>query len=218
MTAEIKRLARQQIASDGATNLSLRAVSREIGTSCSALYRYFPSRDHLLTALIIDTYDELGAAIELAVATVDRSDLRARWSAVAHGLRNWALAHPADYGLIFGTPVPGYEAPPDTIGPATRYTDVLVQFLADLHASGARTPITIVPSGDLTAQYDALRARLGHDIPDDLLLAGLTAWMNLFGAIGFEVFGQLHNVLNEPGTHFAALVDLLAVNVLGIPD
>ena len=130
MTDEIKRQARLQVDAAGASSLSLRAISRDMGTACSALYRYFPSRDHLLTVLIIENYDALGEAVEAADASVPKDDLAGRWRATAHALRSWAVENPADYGLNFGTPVPGYEAPEDTIGPGTRYTNTLLSLLA----------------------------------------------------------------------------------------
>ena len=57
---------RRRLASDGATGLSLRAVARDVGMVSSAVYRYVPNRDALLTALIIESYDALGAAAEEA--------------------------------------------------------------------------------------------------------------------------------------------------------
>src|SRR5215218_3368694 len=119
MTEEIKAAARRHLAIDGA-NLSLRAVARELGMVSSAIYRYFPSRDDLLTALIIDAYDALGAAAEQSEAAVDRADLLGRWLATCRAVRSWALANPHEYALIYGSPVPGYRAPEDTIPPATR--------------------------------------------------------------------------------------------------
>jgi AcrR family transcriptional regulator len=181
----------------------------------SAIYRYFPSRDHLLTALIIESYDEVGEAVERAEAPVPRDDLRGRWRAACHALRQWALAHPADYGLIFGTPVPGYAAPPDTIGPANRYTAVLVTLLVDLQATG-HVPAAAAHVGPaLGHEYQVLRSRLGSDVGDELLLVGLSAWTNVFGAISFEVFGHLHNVIDDPGSHFAAMVELLGDRLIG---
>ena len=117
MVDEIKSVARRHLAVDGA-NLSLRAVARDMGMVSSALYRYFASRDELLTALIIDAYNSMGEAAEHADAGVtDRSDLVGRWLAVARALRAWALARPHEYALIYGSPVPGYAAPADTVGP-----------------------------------------------------------------------------------------------------
>ncbi|MDQ2876974.1 MAG: TetR/AcrR family transcriptional regulator, partial [Actinomycetota bacterium] len=77
ITGEIKDEARRQLATTGA-QLSLRAVARELGMVSSALYRYFPSRHDLLTALIIDAYDALGEAAEQADAALHRGDLRGR--------------------------------------------------------------------------------------------------------------------------------------------
>src|SRR6266511_833145 len=136
MTDEIKAVARRRLAAEGA-NLSLRAVAREVGMVSSALYRYFPSRDDLLTALIIDAYNSMGEAGEAADAAVaDRADLLGRWLAVTRGLRAWALERPHEYALLYGSPVPGYAAPQDTIGPASRPVVVLGAILSDAQAAG----------------------------------------------------------------------------------
>ncbi len=118
--AEIKAVARAHLATDGA-NLSLRAVARDMGMVSSAIYRYYASRDDLLTALIVDAYNALGETVEAAEAMVaDRSQLRARWRAATRAVRTWALANPAEYALLYGSPVPGYAAPADTIAAAAR--------------------------------------------------------------------------------------------------
>ena len=126
LTQEIKQEARRQLAAHGAQGLSLRAVARELGMVSSALYRYFPSRDELLTALIIDAYDALGEAAEAASAGRPAADIRGRLAATCHAVRDWALAHPHEYALIYGSPVPGYQAPQATIAPATRVAGAMV--------------------------------------------------------------------------------------------
>src|SRR5919198_1813080 len=131
LTREIKDVARKHLARDGAAALSLRAVARELGMASSAISRYFPSRDELLTALIIDAYEAVGTAAEAADAACARDDFDGRWLAVCHAVRDWALEHPHEYALIYGSPVPGYRAPQETIGPATRLTKVLGQILHD---------------------------------------------------------------------------------------
>src|SRR5256714_2079201 len=128
---------RPHLAADGA-NLWLRAVARDMGMVSSALYRYFASRDELLTALILDAYNAMGEAAERADAGVtERTDLAGRWFAVARALRAWALERPHEYALIYGSPVPGYAAPTDTVGPAPRPGLVLGGIMAD-----ARHPTT----------------------------------------------------------------------------
>ncbi|GHJ50266.1 TetR family transcriptional regulator [Catellatospora sp. TT07R-123] len=198
LTSEIKTIARRQLATDGA-DLSLRAVARELGMVSSAVYRYFPSRDDLLTALIIDCYNELGEAAEQAVATAGPdSSLMERWLAVGHAVRDWALAHPADYALIYGSPVPGYHAPRDTVGPASRVTIQMLGLLVQGVATGtipADPGTPQVPPG-LAAELD----RFAEQVPGvsrRLLARALTAWSQMFGAVNFELFGRLNNLIDD---------------------
>ncbi len=106
----------------------------------SAIYRYFASRDELLTALIIDGYNAIGQAVEDADAKCRRDDYPGRWRAACRAARAWALAHPHEYALIYGSPVPGYQAPPDTIGPAARSAAVFGRLISDAHAAGELAP------------------------------------------------------------------------------
>ena len=109
----------------GAAALSVRAIARELGLASSALYRYYPSRDALLTRLIIEAYNELGETVEPTRPSTPRDDLAGRYAGDCHAVRDWACAHPHEYALIYGSPVPGYAAPDDTIDPAVRVARVL---------------------------------------------------------------------------------------------
>ena len=215
-TLEIKRLAREQIADKGAANLSLREIAREMGMASSALYRYFESRDQLLTELIIESYDEIGDIVERADAGRAHDDLAGRWRAISESLRKWALTNPSDYGLIFGTPVPGYEAPVDTIAPALRYTTVLLHLLADAQAAHCTPIITVPTTKGVSREYKRVRSNLGITLTDEMLLAGLAAWAALFGAISFELFGHVATVFSEPAAHFTALTEMLGTQMLGL--
>jgi AcrR family transcriptional regulator len=203
MVEEIKTVARRHLASEGA-NLSLRAVARDLGMVSSAVYRYFASRDDLLTALIIDGYNSLGEAVEEAEAAAPRKDLTARFLATGRGVRDWALRHPAEYTLLYGSPVPGYAAPQDTVGPATRVQAVLVAILRDGVAAGTLQPH---PNERLPRSLRADLKRVLADprfagVPEPVLARGLTAWLHLFGVLSFELFGQLNNVIEEHDTFF----------------
>ena len=145
LTREITDVARRHLATHGAHGLSLRAVAREMGMVSSAIYRYFPSRDDLLTALIIDGYNAIGEAVERADAARPRDDHTGRWLAVCHASRDWALAHPHEYALLYGSPVPGYQAPRDTVGPAARATTVYGRIIADAHEAGVLDPPPVGP-------------------------------------------------------------------------
>jgi AcrR family transcriptional regulator len=215
MIAEIKTIARRHLETDGA-NLSLRAVARDMGMVSSALYRYFASRDDLLTALILDAYNALGEAAEAADAAVtDRSQLRARWLATTCGIRGWALRTPAEYALLFGTPVPGYAAPADTITAATRTPVVLIRILADGFASGALTGESALRIGArlgdaVRADLSRARGDIAPELPDELMLAGITGWVQLFGMVSFELSGQFNNVIEARAEFFGLQMEVMA--------
>jgi AcrR family transcriptional regulator len=192
MIDEIKQVARRHLATDGA-NLSLRAVARDMGMVSSAVYRYFPSRDDLLTALIIDAYNSLGDAVAAADDPAD-ADLRARFLGICRAVRAWALAAPAEYALIFGSPVPGYAAPADTVVAAARTPATLVGVLVAGLATGEIRADGDLPDtvrGDLTRAVQAAFPGL----PPVVLARGMTAWIHLFGLVSFELFGQFNNVI-----------------------
>ncbi len=213
LTAEIKAVARRHLAEHGSAALSLRAVAREVGMVSSAVYRYFPSRDDLLTALIIDAYDAVGAAAEVADAGRRRRDLHGRWLAVCRAVREWARANPQEYALIYGSPVPGYRAPQDTIGPASRVSFVLLGIMVDGSASAAMGPAvggapahtggaSLQVSAALRADLAGLRELGAPGVSDTVLLRGLQVWTQLFGAISFELFGHLHGIVHDYDAFF----------------
>jgi AcrR family transcriptional regulator len=203
LTREIVDAARRHLAIDGAAALSLRAVARELGMASSAVYRYFASRDELLTALIVDAYDAIGAAAEEAEVAVPRTDLRDRWRAACRAAREWALAHPHEYALVYGSPVPGYAAPQTTVGPAARVGVVLCQVIADGVAAGK-----VDPGSGADALVPDLAERLG--LPPGVAARAVLAWSSLFGAISFELFGHTHNVVADHAAYFDATVERLA--------
>ena len=125
VTAEILTVARRHLAEQGAAALSLRAVARDVGMVSSAIYRYFASRDELLTALIVEAYDAVGDVAERADAECQRDEYLDRWLEVAKAIRSWARANVQQYALVYGTPVPGYQAPQDTVDPAARVVEVV---------------------------------------------------------------------------------------------
>ncbi|GDY33074.1 TetR/AcrR family transcriptional regulator [Gandjariella thermophila] len=218
LSREIRDEARRQLAVTGADGLSLRAVARELGMVSSALYRYYPSRDDLLTALIIDAYDALGAAAESAAAAVDSADFRGRWRAITTAVREWARAHRYEYALIYGSPVPGYRAPEDTVAPASRVALALVAVLRDAWQAGAVRPAPPERplSEPLSAQVQTLAAAIAPELPGPVLARALIAWTQLFGMVSFELFGQLVGDVDPSDEFFAHAVDHMA-DFVGLP-
>ncbi|WP_028280354.1 TetR-like C-terminal domain-containing protein [Arthrobacter sp. H5] len=189
---EITRLGREHLAVHGAAGLSLRAVARDLGLVSSAVYRYVKSRDDLLTLLVVDAYTELGDQVDAAVAVVDRADHGGRFRALARAVREWALREPAGYALLFGSPVPGYDAPADqTTGPGTRVVTALVRIFDDAHRAGVLSPpgAAGLPA-DLSADVHRIREEMGLAMPEEVIATGVLVWAALFGVVNFEAFGQ----------------------------
>lgn len=224
--ADIVELGRKHLAEHGAAALSLRAVARDLGVVSSAVYRYVGSRDELLTLLLVDAYNDLGDAVDAAVESVPADDFKERFAELARAVRAWALREPARYGLLFGSPVPGYRAPAErTTAPGTRVVTSLVQILdgahragthrADAHRPGASAaePAAASMPPALAADLGAIRRELNVGVPDVLLARGTLVWTSLFGAVSFEVFGQYGaGTFSAPDElfehHIAVLADL----------
>jgi AcrR family transcriptional regulator len=208
LTAEIAGAARRQLAEVGAAALSLRAVAREVGMVSSAVYRYFPCRDDLLTRLIIDGYDALGQAAENADAP-DAAPPE-RWLAVCRAVRDWARSHPHEYALLYGSPVPGYVAPRETVPPAARVGVVLGRILGDAARSGALgEPSGAVPAGLVSPEAAAVLGGEHPSLDDGVRVRALLAWSSLYGAISFELFGHfVGSVEDADGFFDRAMLDL----------
>ncbi|RKT68986.1 TetR family transcriptional regulator [Saccharothrix variisporea] len=210
---DIKRIAREQLASEGSAALSLRAIARELGIVSSAVYRYVPSRDDLLTMLIVDAYNSLGEAVEEAEARCPREDLVGRWRAIGTAVREWAVARPAEYALLYGSPVPGYHAPVEQTGdPGTRVMMLVVTLLVDIQRG---VPVAGV-DGVLGRDLAVVREAVGVEVGEEVLARGYLAWTSMFGLVSFEVFGQYKGSFSDFAAHFAYQLDRIAAGVLGL--
>lgn len=210
MLRQIKKLALHQLREVGASDLSLRQIARDMDMVSSALYRYFPGRDELLTALIIDAYDAVGEQAEKTFAASAGRPPRERWLSVCHSVRGWARAHSDQYALIYGSPLPGYRAPQDTIPPAARVALVFLQILRVALAQQPRLAAARQLPPVLAADLARLRATAFPDVPESLLIGVLVAWTQLLGSISLELFGHLHNVVEEFDALFAYEMELMA--------
>lgn len=219
--ADIISLGRQHLATHGAAALSLRAVARDLGVVSSAVYRYVESRDELLTLLLIDAFDELGDEVDAAVAAVSEGDHRARFLALGRAVRTWALREPASYALLFGSPVPGFQAPAErTAGPGTRVIVTLVGILDRASRAGRLAdpgrPSPGIPAA-LTADLGAIRSEFNLGMSEELVARGVLVWSALFGAVSFEIFNQYGpDTFSAPGELFEHHLMVLA-GVAGLP-
>ncbi|WP_411145622.1 TetR/AcrR family transcriptional regulator [Streptomyces sp. x-80] len=200
--AEVKERAWEQIAEAGASALSLNAIARQMGLSGPALYRYFASRDELITELIRDAYRSLADTFRDT-----GSPEGAHPAALARALRRWALDDPQRYFLVYGTPVPGYHAPQDITGIASEIMSTLLDAWMTAGPGGA-------PAGAAGA-LDAYLAdhrpwAAGHPAaPPAVLRRALSFWSRLHGLLSLELAGHFTGMELDPELLFAAEVDAL---------
>ncbi|MEV5177359.1 TetR/AcrR family transcriptional regulator [Streptomyces flaveolus] len=192
LRAEIKERAWEQIAAAGATGLSLNAIAKQMGMSGPALYRYFASRDDLITELIRDAYHSLADIIRTAAAS--GADL----AALGRALRAWALDDPQRYFLIYGTPVPGYHAPDDITAIAS---EIMQALLNTAQPTGGSAPG--VDDGHSDARLEAHLAQhrqwaAGHPAQPAALRRALLFWTRLHGILSLELAGHFTGMGLDP--------------------
>ena len=195
---EIKQAALRQLAESGPAGVSVNAIGKELGVSGPALYRYFASRDELLTELVIDAYDDLGDALRAAIEqTPDRSHRR-RFETVARAYRTWALAQPHRYRLLFGPPLPGFDAHADRINTAANASmELLVDALP--HPANRRRPTAAL--ADQLSRWADMRGLQVH--PSNGLRAVLV-WAHVHGFVSLEVDGNYASMGLDPDLLFEA--------------
>lgn len=229
MTADILASGRAQLAVVGPAALSLRAVARDIGVVSSAVYRYVASRDELITALLVQCYNELGAAAEEADAAAradneaDGSVPRRRWRTACRAVRRWGIDHPHEYALLYGSPVPGYRAPEATIAAASRVTAVLIAAMVSGWERGpAGSEDDQAPGAGLTADVRRFLIEAAAGVPvaldADRIERAVVAWSSVFGLISFELFGHFVGSVTDPEVFFDAAVERLADDLGLAPD
>lgn len=198
--SEIKAVARAHMARSGAAALSLRQVAAEMGLSSAAIYYYYPNRDALITALIVDAYRALGAALRAVDLEHNQAGLRVRLRAVLLAYRTWAIAHPAEFALIFGAPIPGYHAPADVTAPEARAAlQVVTELFASACAQGPlRTDLATNPiPGAVAAHAAAWMRAAGQQVALPALVATLRAWALGHGLVALELNGQLAPIIGD---------------------
>jgi AcrR family transcriptional regulator len=187
---QIVELGRRQLATVGAAGLSVRAIARDLGMVSSAVYRYVASRDALLTLLLIDAYSDLADTVGQARAGIDNG-WRADVTTIAHALRQWALDQPADWALLYGSPVPGYRAPAElTTGPGTRVVGMLFDAVATGVATGDIALTEHHVAQPMSTDLVRVRDEFGFPGDDALVIRCTAVWALLIGAVSLEVFGQ----------------------------
>ena len=188
----IKETAWRQIAEYGAPALSLRAIARELKITAPAIYNYFPDRDALVTALIIDAYKSFGDSQLEARDAIPASKVVARMKAIGIAYRTWAHAYPQRYQLIFGTPIPGYEGPLLEILPsAARSLSALVSVVEQLRVTG-KLNVRAFPQvkREYQASFETWK-KYGGDVDMLSMSVAMVIWSRVHGIVSLEIANNL---------------------------
>ncbi|MCC3768065.1 TetR/AcrR family transcriptional regulator [Streptomyces sp. UNOC14_S4] len=213
----LRTTARRLLAETGAGGLTLDAVARAGGLSPAEVTAVFAHRDDLLTALLVDAYDESASAMEQAdrEAVENGATAGARFLAVTRALRAWSVANPAVFTLVYGSPVPGYHAPMDTVAPASRTPAVLAGIVRAALEAGELTPPRRAFAGPPLVRPEAVE--LFGGLPDapyaDVIERGIVLWSNLVGLLVFEVFSRTHDSVADQVAFFDYAVAVAAESV-----
>ncbi len=211
----IKDIAWKQIAESGAATLSLRAVARELNIAAPSIYNYYPSRDDLVTALIVDAYNSLAEALSESVENLPAEQFPERLFALGWAYRQWAVTYSQRYLLIFGTPIPNYHAPDEITMPAAERAMVpLVAVIQAIFAAGRLRVERFAPlTPELATMLGQWQQATGGIHPEILYLAQVF-WSRVHGLVMLEITGQIPSFFDDPAELFRRELNTILIQYL----
>ncbi len=217
-TEEIKQVARKILVDEGPKAVTLRAIAREMGMTAPALYRYFGSHQELIRHVIGDIFLEIAADIQTAINTAAPGGIAAKFGAAAREFRRWSLSHQREFGLLFGTPVPGVDFKHTDIADecGRKFTDTFLALYLELWTRKpfpVSAPEEIEPK--LRSQLERYRDKMGAALPVGAILSFVYCWTRLYGMVSLEVFGHLSWILDDGEPMFELMLKEI-MPVLGL--
>ena len=216
LQAAIQETAWKQIAEKGAAALSLRAIARDLNITAPAIYNYFPRRDDLVTALIVDAFTSLGKSQIDSIRDLPEDDLAARLTTLGLAYREWAITYPQRYQLIFGTPIPGYEAPTDVTTPAAAGS--LVPLIETIQAIFTAGRLRVERSAEMTPELQSMLqawSQFTGGTNVEVLYSALVIWSRVHGLVSMEIGNQMPSFITDPGEIFRREIKTIEDQLIG---
>jgi len=212
----IKQTAWKEITEKGASSLSLRAIARVLKITAPAIYNYFPRRDDLVTALIVDAFSSLGDSQKKILASIPASKLEDRLTALGLAYRVWATKYPQRYHLIFGTPIPGYEAPADVTVPAASWALVplieTIQGLYDMGKLKTENLAKLTPAlNSMLVAWSRFVSQPEAQVHSEVLYISFVVWSRVHGLVALEIGHQNPSFITDPGEVFRREIENIKI-------
>jgi AcrR family transcriptional regulator len=215
LSVTIRETSWKLIAENGAAALSLRAIARELGITAPAIYNYFADRDALVTALIAEAFTSLGDSQSAILKRLPPDAHATRLATLGIAYREWAVAYPQRYQLIFGTPIPGYDADENVTLPAATWAlSALIETLQAAFLAGRlRVDRSAPMQSGLTSMFSAWSEFAGG--PDvEVLYAALIIWSRVHGLVMMEIAGQMPSFISDPGVLYRREIENIKIQYL----
>lgn len=213
MLAQIKATARRQMAEHGTAGLSLRGIARELGITAPAIYNYFPRLEDLITALIVDAFNDLADVMEAADAAVTSDRPYDHIMALCLAYREWAMSQPTIFQLLYGNPIPGYQAPEEITLPLARRPFLgIFRWFIRAHQSGE----LVIPAEygpvppTMSAGIAAWRQASGLEMPDELLALLMSGWARIHGMVLLDLFHHIQPLVGDAEAFYRYEMDAFA--------
>lgn len=196
---EIHATARQLLVKEGVGGVTLRAISRAMGMTAPALYRYYASLDDLLKGLSATFVEECAATISSAVGAVPAGDTVERMFAACRGFRTWAIGHPAEFAMMFSSPmVHPHDRDSAHFRAAERFLEVFLVLYVELCQTGR---LRVMPDEDvpqrLREQFAQFVDMTGAPLSCGAIYTFASSWVRLYGIVALETFGHLYLFVPE---------------------
>jgi AcrR family transcriptional regulator len=213
--AEIRATARRLLVAEPGQPPTLRGIAREMGMTAPGLYRYYASLDDLLLALCDDLFGEVHGVVTSAL-DAHGDDLGDRMLAAVRAFRGWALANPAEFGLMFRSGDGLWADADDGCEQSRRFAGLFLELFVGLwDVRPFALPEMRGGVAESCGQLATFARSAGVDLPAPALWVFANSWVRLYGVVCMEALGHLRFMFSDAGPYFEAELEQVA-HTIGI--
>jgi len=197
---EIKSIAWKIINEQGITEVTVHAIAKQMGMTPPAFYSYFKSREALMKSLVLDAYESFQSALESARDSLPEEKMAKQILAIYIAYREWAITHPALFGLFAGREVPGFNPPEEDI---VKKSDTMVAIFFEVYQKASKAGLLTTPDKrpplpeSYRTQISKLKQQLKIEIAEEVINSMIHIAFLVHGIISMEISGRYQHMLND---------------------